>query len=61
MKLTLKLTLDGLKRALRARAHAIAEEIETGRGLKRAHMARRRPAMRDLRQERSESDDSGRG
>ncbi len=31
MKLTLKLTLDGLLRALRAQAHRVAEEIEAGR------------------------------
>ena len=31
MKLTLKLTLDGLLRALRMRAHRVAEEIEAGR------------------------------
>lgn len=31
MKLTLKLTLDGLLRALKARAHRLAEEVEAGR------------------------------
>jgi len=31
MKLTLKLTLEGLMRALRAEAHRRAEEIEAGR------------------------------
>ena len=31
MKLTLKLTLDGLLRALRAEAHRVAEEIEARR------------------------------
>lgn len=36
MKLTLKLTLDGLMRALRAQAHRRAEEIEAGRLLPRA-------------------------
>lgn len=31
MKVTLKLTLDGLMRALTAHAHRLAEEIEAGR------------------------------
>lgn len=31
MKVTLKLTLDGLMRALKARAHRAAEDIEAGR------------------------------
>lgn len=31
MKLTLKLTLDGLLRALKGRAHRLAEEVEAGR------------------------------
>lgn len=31
MKVTLKLTMDGLMRALKARAHRLAEEIEAGR------------------------------
>lgn len=31
MKLTLKLTLDGLMRALRVREQRLAEEIEAGR------------------------------
>ena len=30
MKLTMQLTLDGLIRALRLRAHALAEDIEAG-------------------------------
>ena len=30
MKVTMKLTLDGLVRALRARVHAMADDIESG-------------------------------
>jgi len=30
MKLTMQMTLDGLVRALRLKAHALAEEIEAG-------------------------------
>ena len=30
MRATIKLTLDGLTRALRARAHQMADEIESG-------------------------------
>lgn len=35
MKATMKLTLDGLTRALRARLHRMADEIEAGYALKR--------------------------
>lgn len=47
MKLTLKLTLEGLMRALRAEAHRRAEEIEAARlpGQRAVPMAPR-PAMR---------------
>lgn len=53
MKLTLKLTLEGLMRALRAEAHRRAEEIEAGRLLPRAaptptrRVARREKRMTD--------------
>lgn len=50
MKLTLKLTLDGLLRALKARAHRLAEEVEAGR---RTDDERRPPRRR-------ERDDDGR-
>ena len=43
MKLTLKLTLDGLMRALRAQAHRKAEEIETSRVFRRAGVVSRQP------------------
>lgn len=46
MKLTLKLTLDGLMRALRAQAHRRAEEIEAGRLLPRAAPTSPRRTMR---------------
>lgn len=52
MKLTLKLTLDGLMRVLRAQAHRRAEEIEAGRLPLRAGAADRpprRPARREKR------------
>lgn len=46
MKVTLKLTMDGLMRALRARAHRLTEEIETGRAPLDEAGRRRRPAAR---------------
>ena len=52
MKLTLKLTLDGLMRALRAQAHRRAEEVEAGRLLPRGEAADtppRRAARREKR------------
>lgn len=46
MKVTLKLTMDGLMRALKARAHRLAEEIEAGR-VPQAEAGRRgRPVVR---------------
>lgn len=46
MKVTLKLTMDGLMRALRAQAHRLAEEIEVGRLSQDEADRRRRPAAR---------------
>ena len=47
MKVTMELTLDGLVRALRARAHRMAEEIETGYAdLAERDTARPKPARR---------------
>lgn len=60
MKVTLKLTMDGLMRALRGRAHRLAEEIEAGHRL--PDEARRRgrlAARRTSRLNEREGDDSG--
>lgn len=46
MKMTLRLTLDGLLRALRARAHREADEIESGR-MAPSGEARREARMTD--------------
>ena len=53
MKLTLKLTLDGLMRALRAQAHRRAEEIEAGRLPSRAAPG---PARRIVQREKRMTD-----
>lgn len=50
MKATMKLTLDGLTRALRARMHEMADEIEAG-------YARRREAGDDEKHPRGTDDD----
>lgn len=55
MKLTLKLTLDGLMRALRAQAHRRAEEIEAGRLLPRVGVADT-PTRRAMRREKRITD-----
>ncbi|MCO5147007.1 MAG: hypothetical protein M9895_12610 [Aquamicrobium sp.] len=60
MKLTLKLTLDGLMRVLRAQAHRRAEEIEAGRLLPRAAVADTPPRRAERREKRmTDSDRSG--
>ena len=43
MKLVLKLTLDGLLRALKGRAHRLAEEVEAGRLRQDERTPRSRP------------------
>lgn len=60
MKLALKLTLDGLLRALRARAHRLAEEIEAGRVPRPERSPRLRPQWRRPRAVERD-DDGGRG
>jgi len=60
MKVSMQVTLDGLLRALRWRAHNIAEEVSASRGAeKRAagseaqRQTRRRTGMKDLRDDRA--------
>jgi len=59
MKVTLKLTLDGLMRALRAHAHRKAEEVEAARSAANSRVIPLRPVRQ--RRKTTERDDDGRG
>ncbi len=57
MKIALKLTLDGLLRARKGRAHRLAEEVEAGRPRQDERTPRRRPARARERNDDDRRDD----
>lgn len=61
MKVTMQLTLDGLLRGLRSRAHAIADAAESGapRAAKSAMMKRREALKRKIGRKRGGRHDRG--